>query len=286
MLVSVYIPSRNRFNLLRRAITSVLNQSVESLEVIVVDDCSTDPEYETLLSCFNDQRLKVIRNSTALGACTSRNIAIKIANGDFVTGLDDDDFFLPHRIEAFMKKHKEIASDKNTDSPILFSSALLLGTDSNKIVNTSKTVAANQIRMQNFIGNQIFCRTQQLREVGLFNEALPAWQDWELWIRLVRRFGSAINCNTPTYIIDETHGLARISSRPSNIIRMAYEMVSANIPNISPIERSALLLSLRSYPQVSLTATEKIQLLYLITQPSFVLKKIALKLHNKFSLSL
>jgi len=108
-LVSVYIPTLSRLELLKRALSSVLAQSMVDFEVIVVDDGSSDGtlEYLAEIGCINS-KVKYISNSSGKhGACRSRNIAIHAASGKFVAGLDDDDYFHPNRLEILISNYKK-----------------------------------------------------------------------------------------------------------------------------------------------------------------------------------
>src|SRR5690606_27763972 len=103
-LVTVYIPTYNRVELLKRAVDSVRNQTYKNLEIIIVDDCSKDSTHEYLAEISKkDSRIKYFIKEKNSGACVSRNIAIKNAKGDFITGLDDDDYFTLDRVEIFVK---------------------------------------------------------------------------------------------------------------------------------------------------------------------------------------
>ncbi len=103
-LVSVYVPTYNRIELLKRALTSVLSQSYQNIEVIIVDDKSSDGTQEFLTGMAKqDNRVKPILKEQNSGACISRNLAIESAEGEFITGLDDDDYFLPGRIAYFVE---------------------------------------------------------------------------------------------------------------------------------------------------------------------------------------
>lgn len=111
-MISVIIPTYNRFELLNRAIDSVVTQTYKDLEIIVVDDCSEDPRYQNLK---NDQRIRYIRmeKRTGLPAC-GRNMGIKNCIGDWVAFLDDDDVWLGTKLEkqmSFSDKYKFISSE-------------------------------------------------------------------------------------------------------------------------------------------------------------------------------
>ncbi|MCG2794063.1 MAG: glycosyltransferase [Weeksellaceae bacterium] len=89
--VTIYIPTKNRLALLKKAVDSVLRQTYTNWELIVVNDASTDgtKDYLDDLSKSNP-KVKVIHHHESLGACVSRNDAIFSATGTFITGLDDD----------------------------------------------------------------------------------------------------------------------------------------------------------------------------------------------------
>ncbi|PLL70465.1 hypothetical protein CWN62_29695, partial [Klebsiella pneumoniae] len=88
-LVTIYIPTYNRLELLKRALNSVVNQTYKNLEIIVVDDNSSDGTQEFLKNFSKkDPRVSYILKTDNSGACVSRNLAIDKANGLFITGLD------------------------------------------------------------------------------------------------------------------------------------------------------------------------------------------------------
>ncbi|MEG0254909.1 glycosyltransferase family 2 protein [Vagococcus sp.] len=111
-LVSIIIPTYKRpFKIVKRAIDSVKNQSYQNIEIIVVDDSPIDyPEIEKIKDYVNKNKNMIyIKNRTNLGGGKSRNKGIENANGVFVTFLDDDDVYLPLKIENqvnFMEKNE------------------------------------------------------------------------------------------------------------------------------------------------------------------------------------
>jgi glycosyltransferase involved in cell wall biosynthesis len=88
--ISVIIPTHNRAGLLRTAIISVLNQTFQDFEIIVVDDASTDNTQE-VVTHFDDKRIKYIRNNTNKGDAGTRNISVTSSNCTYIAFLDDDD---------------------------------------------------------------------------------------------------------------------------------------------------------------------------------------------------
>jgi glycosyltransferase involved in cell wall biosynthesis len=210
-LVSVYIPTLSRLELLKRALSSVLAQSMVDFEVIVVDDGSSDGtlEYLAEIGCINS-KVKYISNSSGKhGACRSRNIAIHAASGKFVAGLDDDDYFHPNRLEILISNYKK-------EYGFVASNHLVIGA---KGVSRSsffpRIVTAELLLTRNAIGSHALIERSRIIEVGGYDEELRASQDVDLWVRLIDKFGPALRVAKPLYFMDVSHDLSRISTSSS-----------------------------------------------------------------------
>lgn len=102
-LVTVFIPTHNRAHLIRRAVLSVIDQTYKNIEIIIVNDGSSDNTPDVLNSLkLEYNNIHIFQHEKAKGACAARNLAIRNATGQYITGLDDDDEFLPHRITDFI----------------------------------------------------------------------------------------------------------------------------------------------------------------------------------------
>ena len=205
-LVSVYIPTYNRLSLLKRAVESVLLQSYENIELVVVDDNSTDGSYEYLQQlALVDDRVVSIRKSGAKGASASRNIAIKAAKGILITGLDDDDYFLKDHIKKLVFGYR---SDYSCVFARFFSwKDIFLS----PICFATRRVSFRQLKYFNIIGNQVLIETTRLRNLNGFDENLGAAQDYDLWLRVTKKWGAARMLYLDTYRVDVGHGYGRIS---------------------------------------------------------------------------
>ena len=95
--VSVVIPTHNRAGFLQAAIQSVLNQTFQDFEIIVVDDASEDQTTEIVRS-FSDPRIRYMRHESNKGQGASRNDGIRQASGEYIALLDDDDEWLPEKL--------------------------------------------------------------------------------------------------------------------------------------------------------------------------------------------
>src|SRR5258705_10332336 len=96
--VSVIIPTYNRAECLRSAITNVLNQTFQDFEIVVVDDSSQDHTREVVNS-LDDKRIKYIRHERNKGVAAARNTGVSNAKGDYIAFLDDDDEWFPEKLK-------------------------------------------------------------------------------------------------------------------------------------------------------------------------------------------
>jgi len=110
-IFSVIIPTYNRANLLPRPIKSVLNQTYQNFELIIVDDCSTD-NTEEVVKAFFDERIKYFKHKKNKGVLGARNTGFKLAKGKYIAFLDSDDEFLPQALETTVSKFINFPSEK------------------------------------------------------------------------------------------------------------------------------------------------------------------------------
>lgn len=227
MLVSVYVPTRNRVGLLAKAVESVLNQSYKDIELVVVDDASTDgtPEFLRERSA-RDPRLVCFRNESAGGAPAARNLAITRARGEFVTGLDDDDEFHVERISTFVE-YWDLLTKRGLRPACLYSQDYLVFNKAEAFPVSRKRGSTSAVTLleENSIGNQIYAPRSHFIEAGLFDETLPAWQDLDFFVRVLSRFGTAYLVDVPTYYFDFSPRTDRISSNESKVRSAFMSMV-------------------------------------------------------------
>jgi len=217
-LVSVYIPTHNRKGLVERAIRSVLNQTYGNIEIVVVDDCSSDGTFEYISFMFKSfSNVIILRNLEPKGACYSRNRAVENASGYFVTGLDDDDIFVNTRVESFIQ-----AWDDNYSG--LYSNVIINESGKLKKFSRYKVTTISKLIKSNCIGNQLFTTKDNFISVNGFDVNMPAWQDYELWLRFCLLIGPLKNTSCFDYIWDLSHEHERISSS-FNRIEKAFQLI-------------------------------------------------------------
>ncbi len=232
-LVTVYMPSKNRCDLLVRALNSIFEQTYANIEIIVVDDGSTDKTPE-LLKVLSEQhkQLRYFRLDKSAGACAARNLAIKHAKGQFITGLDDDDLFLPERIATLVSqydpKYAFICSSAWWD----YGKKKRLIDASEMVITLAKQLSYNEAT------TQVLVETGRLREVGGFDESFVACQDYDLWTKLIVEYGAAKRIANPSYVINDTGSSVRMISSPKSVrgyhqfmVEYKHLMSSSNIKN-------------------------------------------------------
>jgi len=245
--VTVYIPTRNRGNLLDRAINSVASQSYRNIELIIVDDGSVD-RTQMVIDAYRD-KLDIISlvNEKSLGACVSRNKAIHIASGYFVTGLDDDDFFSdPNRIMKFVEAWKA----RPAENSAFFDSFRVITPKGFVERQLPAVVKEVDLRSANMIGNQVFARKAAYIKAGLFDPEMPAWQDWDLWRRMSEQGVEFFNIGEFSSTVDESHAEDRITLNDGAKIRAAKKIFVGKCNNLSVREKSSIALSMLAYPCV------------------------------------
>jgi glycosyltransferase involved in cell wall biosynthesis len=212
--ISVYLPTHNRAELLGECIASVLAQTWTDYELIVVDDGSTDHTQEVLeKSAASDPRVQVVRLATSRGAPHARNIAIEAMRGEYATGIDDDDLMLPQRLEQLLGAAR--------DQWAFICSAFVLEKASGRrrLMNArARSITLDDILHRNIVGNQALIRVDRLREIGGFDEALQSSQDYDLWTRLIHRYGPAWRLSDASYRMRSGNTTRNITNSPARAI--------------------------------------------------------------------
>ncbi len=192
-LVSVIIPTYNRGHLIKKAINSVLNQTYKNLELIVVDDASTD-NTEEIISTITNPNLIYIKQSSNLGPSVARNKGIEIAKGELIAFLDSDDQWYPEKLE------KQINLLLNSDKSI---GAVYCGMEFYDF-KTNERIGEHIITVDiknNFTSGKYFLTPPMvtvlayksvLEEVGGLDSNLKANEDTELAIRICKKYNFAL----------------------------------------------------------------------------------------------
>jgi len=195
-LLSIVIPAYNVENFILPAVKSALNQSYPSLEVIVVDDGSTDGTVGKIAK-IKDDRLQITQQENK-GLAGARNTGIRLSRGKYIGFLDGDDIWFQNRAASLIDV---LESDPTIG--IAFSNLIYIDEQGNAngqlLVSSKKQPKLNDLIIRNHINCPIV-RRKCFESGGVFNETLKACEDYEMWVRLL--FSTKYKCQLvdhPTY---------------------------------------------------------------------------------------
>jgi glycosyltransferase involved in cell wall biosynthesis len=186
-IVSVIIPVYNGEKTIRQTIESVLNQSFSLIEVIVINDGSTDRTLEIVNSII-DSRLKTFSYNNA-GTSVSRNRGLSHASGDFVAFIDADDLWTSNKIELQLK-----ALEDNSQANVAYSWTDYIDLDGKffkpgrRPTNTGDVYS--KMLLYNFLenGSNPLVRKESFTKVGYFEQSCAPAEDWDMWLRLAGEY--------------------------------------------------------------------------------------------------
>jgi len=212
-LVSIIITTFNREDLLERAIRSVIAQDYPAIELIVIDDFSNEKTSMLIDSLRNECEHRFVRfvyqrNATNSGSNFSRNCGYALSEGKFVTGLDDDDYFLPERISLLVSRYNDqyaFVCDTLT--------RLDKGREHTKDIDTYRVIGLQDILCENVVGNQVLTTRDKLMAVGCFSPEIKQQQDRDVWIKLTAKFGPGLKYPFSTQMVDAEHSDNRITKQ-------------------------------------------------------------------------
>jgi glycosyltransferase involved in cell wall biosynthesis len=186
--VSVVILTFNRAKLLEQAIQSVLNQTFQDFEIIIVDDCSTDDTMQVGKN-FLDERIKYIRHEVNKGVGAGRNTGVRNSTGEYIAFLDDDDQWLPEKLRFQV----ECLDCNSLEVGAVHCGRLDIdetnGTVLPEIGNDKRGDISKALLRRNFLTTStVLLRTICFQKVGLFDETIPVGEDYDMWIRISQKY--------------------------------------------------------------------------------------------------
>ncbi|MBT6982542.1 MAG: glycosyltransferase, partial [Candidatus Marinimicrobia bacterium] len=195
MKISVVIPTYNRKHTLSRALDSVLAQSYQPFEIIVIDDGSTDGTFDLIKSKYPSVKLlesfqpsKSLKGYSPKGVSVARNVGIKKSKGDWISLLDSDDEWVPDKLIKQVQLLK-----KNEGSVFCHTNEIWI----------RNGIRVNQHKKHQKYGGYIFkecldiCRISPssalihksiFKDIGLFDESLKVCEDYDLWLRITSNY--------------------------------------------------------------------------------------------------
>ncbi|WP_224270038.1 glycosyltransferase family 2 protein [Haloprofundus salinisoli] len=187
-LVSVVVPTYDRPTYLRSAVQSVFDQTYDAVELLVVDDCSPRPAAPVLDEMNSDgrHRVRVIRHERNRGGSAARATGIGAAEGRYIAFLDDDDEWLPTKLE------KQVAVfDAYPEVGLVYTGSQVIDGNGDELESVLPVAHGNLTKTllcENVIGSfsNVMVRRALVEEVGTPDERFPSWQDLEWYVRLSR----------------------------------------------------------------------------------------------------
>ncbi|NMG31218.1 glycosyltransferase family 2 protein [Aromatoleum evansii] len=249
-LVSVVIPSYNRGHALGACIASVLGQTLEDFEIVVVDDASTDDTRERV-AAIGDARIRYVAHERNRGGAAARNTGVRVARGDFIAFLDSDDGWAPRKLE----RQIALLGERGPEYGVAYTWFIGRDRDGGEVSRSDHSLdgsVADALLVANHVGtfSSIVVRRDVFECVGGLDEDLRSCQDWDLSIRLSR---VTKICCVEDYLVSYFHNGAdkhRISSNPASLIQGHRRMLDKFADDYARLPRDRAAQALRGYLDV------------------------------------
>ncbi len=258
-MVSVIVPTYNRPASLVKTLKSVLNQTYQNFEIIVVNDAGTNVE-DIVRKLNAKQSIVYSAHDTNKGLAATRNTGIKAAKGKYIAYLDDDDIYLPDHLGTLVKILE------STDYKVAYTNAYRAHYEkvnenyavTKRTVPYSFDVDHNQLLVRNLV--PVLCVMHEkscLDEVGYFDESLPTHEDWDLWIRMSRKFKFFHIKKVTAEVTWRTDGTTMTSEQDAPFLRIEavykkYEKYAINKPDIIERQKKYIQSLKQEYSKTSL----------------------------------
>ncbi|MCP4399817.1 MAG: glycosyltransferase family 2 protein [bacterium] len=189
--VSVIIPTYNRADFLKEAIASVLAQSYQDFELLIVDDGSTDRTHHVVDSYAG--RVKYLFQENR-GVSSARNLGIRSSRGEFITLLDSDDCWLPQKLERQIEVMETEVELRLCHTEEIWIRRGVRVNQKKKHRKHGGYIFPNCLPLCVISPSSVMIRRMLFDEIGFFDETLPACEDYDLWLRIC--------CRYPVHFID------------------------------------------------------------------------------------
>lgn len=188
--ITVLMPVYNGERFLKRSIESVLNQTFDDYEFLIIDDKSNDSS-KNIISSYRDKRIRFVENEKNAGQMGTLNIGVGLSRGGYIARMDQDDVSLPDR---FKKEVKTL--DMDSSLGLVYSDSFIVDEDGNRKARTFfdlsrpyRSFIFDRLMKGNFIaGNTVMMRRGVFETIGLYNTAYKVAAEYDLYLRLARRY--------------------------------------------------------------------------------------------------
>lgn len=202
--VSVVIATYNMGEYVAQAVSSVLEQTTSDLEVVVVDDGSTDATQEALRIFCEDPRVRVIQQENQ-GQPRAKNAGVRAARGRYIAFCDADDYWLPNKLAVQLPLFEQ-----NPKVGVVYSPVLMFHPDGSLREQVGHRFCHGNVLDEMFLRNIVpfgtaVVRRECFEQLGGFDESIPMGIDWDLWLRLAVHWEFDF-ASEPTYVYRIWHG--------------------------------------------------------------------------------
>jgi glycosyltransferase involved in cell wall biosynthesis len=245
-LVSVVLPTHNRDHIIEISVRSVLAQTYKNLEVIIIDDASTD-RTQDIIRDINDKRLKYVQLRDNIGASAARNKGIDLASGEFIAFQDSDVIWLPTKIENQIRTYHDLERTYDNVQGCFCRLVKIKTGNLSSVIPTEKNLRNlrsdyHRLLLQHNIVDTptLIVKRELLHSLGGFDTTLSTDEDWDLALRLTKKHRIAF---TDEILVVSTTSSDGVNSNPraANILKI----ISNNIESFKS-GKSAYSLQLRT----------------------------------------
>lgn len=236
-LVSVILPVYNGQGFIAKTLNSVLSQTYQNLEIILVDDGSTDQTADIVRSFIKkDRRITLLSQSNA-GVAAARNLAIRHSQGEFIAPIDADDIWYPENIE------KQVQLIEQADRSVGLTYAWSAYIDETDALTRESQTASYQgevylpLVLGNFVGNAsaVLIRRCCLEDLGGYNSELKAQnaqgcEDWELYLRIAKHYQFGV---VPEFLIGYRQVTGSMSCNHA-VMYKSYQLMMSDVQKLNP----------------------------------------------------
>lgn len=228
-LVSIIIPTYNRdLCYISRAIKSIMQQTYKNYEIIVVDDNTCNSNYSLKIKKYcATNNITYLTTKGMQGANVARNIGARYAKGFYLAFLDDDDIWLKNKLEIQLSYFTDNIGMVYSNGYIVTSNKKRLYTKPDHFVVEGNLY---KLLLYNYIGPTVtaLIKNDCFFDVGMFDETMPSKQDYDLWIRMLKKY-NAIGVEQPLFIYTR-HDSSQITKDYNSILR-GYRKISEKNKN-------------------------------------------------------
>ena len=194
-LISVIMAAYNAEKTIERAIRSVLSQSYQNFELIVVNDCSTD-RTAALVEAFQDERIRLINHPVNRGVSKTRHRGVKEAKGEWIAILDSDDVWMREKLE------KQVLLQNKTNAEILFTASAFMDKDGkqlNWILHAPAEIGYRKLLKQNLVSNSsVLIRKKLFQQNEVMGDCMH--EDFACWLSVLKSGRKAYGVDEPLLI--------------------------------------------------------------------------------------